>query len=104
MMDQGRIEIGLACFGRRPDNEFLWQRYAGLGAGVCIEFDVPSELLGAQLHLVHYLDEKRIHINELISAFLVRGSGRAVYEAARPDAKGDDQPPKPRPLAGAGKD
>ena len=37
MSQQCRNEIGLVCFGTSPDNDILWERYGGAGAGVCIE-------------------------------------------------------------------
>ena len=82
MMDRCRNGVGLSCFGSTRNNGTLWQRYGGRGAGVCVEYEVPADMLGTQLHPVHYPDEKRIHIDQLINAFLVPGSGRTVYEAA----------------------
>jgi|RhiMetdeSRZDD1v2_1073273.scaffolds.fasta_scaffold185590_3 hypothetical protein len=77
-----RNEIGLVCFGTSPDNEILWQRYGGAGAGVCIELDVPENLLEVQLHRVQYLDAKTIHIDQLIRAYLDRTHGGEVYTLA----------------------
>jgi hypothetical protein len=82
IIDQCRAEVGLSCFGTTPDNETLWNRYGGRGAGVCIEFDVPDDLLGTQLNRVQYLPEKRLHINQLLRAFVEKGSAKAVYELA----------------------
>lgn len=61
-----RNEIGLACFGSSAENDVLWKRYAGSGAGVCIEVDVRDRLLGTQFHYVHYWDKKVIHIDTLL--------------------------------------
>jgi hypothetical protein len=82
MIQQCRAKVGLACFGSSPDNEILWQRYGGDGAGVCIEFDVPDDLLGTQLHLVHYNRKKRLHIDQLMHAFVEKGNGQVVYDMA----------------------
>lgn len=60
--------VGIACFGTSPDNETLWQRYAGDGSGVCVEIDVPDALLGAQLHRVVYSDNRQLHIDGFIRA------------------------------------
>ncbi len=59
-MPQCRDEIGLACFRSTADNDTLWERCAGGGAGVCIEVDLPDGLLGTQLHAVQYWDKKVI--------------------------------------------
>jgi len=82
MIQQCRAQVGLACFGSSPDSEILWQRYGGDGAGVCIEFEVPDDLLGTQLHRVHYNREKRLHIDQLMHAFVGRGNGQVVYDMA----------------------
>jgi len=82
MIEQRRREIGLACFGTTPDNSVLWQRYGGAGAGLCVEFEVPDDLLGTQLQRVQYLDEKRLHVDQLLRAFTEHGHGQTVYDLA----------------------
>jgi hypothetical protein len=79
---QCRDEIGLVCFGTSPDNDILWQRYGGNGAGVCIELDVPEHLLESQLSRVQYADARTIHIDQLIRAFLDRAHVKDVYAVA----------------------
>lgn len=79
MIRQCRNEIGLVCFGTSPDNSLLWQRYGGNGAGVCVEIDVPAELLEKQLHRVQYSFEKSFHFDHLMRAFLDRDHVREVY-------------------------
>ena len=79
MIEQCRGEIGLACFGTSSENETLWKRYAGDGAGVCIELEVPDSLLGAQLHRVTYSDEKRIHVDQFLRARLDPRHASEVY-------------------------
>ena len=82
MIQQCRNEIGVVCFGTSPDNEILWQRYGGCDAGVCIELDVPSNLLGLQLFRVEYSSSKTIHIDQLIRAFLDPNQVADVYTSA----------------------
>jgi hypothetical protein len=79
MIEQCRSQIGLACFGTASDNQILWQRYGGHGNGVCVELDVPTELLGTQLHRVQYPPEKRLHVDRLLRAFVEPGYGQEVY-------------------------
>jgi hypothetical protein len=69
-------------FGTAPDSEILWQRYGGRGAGVCIEFQVPADLLGTQLHRVQYPREKCLHIDQLMRAFVDNTYGQEVYDVA----------------------
>jgi hypothetical protein len=82
IIEQCRAQVGLACFGSAPDNETLWQRYGGDGAGVCIEFEVPDDLVGTQLHRVRYLREKWLHLDQLLRAYVEKGSGQEVYDIA----------------------
>jgi|GEM_PF-1194718 len=70
MIDRTRNEIGLVSFGNAPDNEILWERYGGRGAGVCIELDVPDNLLCVQLFPVQYRDSKKLSIGELLRIVL----------------------------------
>jgi hypothetical protein len=94
MIEQCRNEIGLACFGATPDNPALWRRYGGDGAGVCIEFEVPADLLGTQLHRVEYPKEKRLHADQLMRAFVDRNEAQVVYEVAllsKPSAWADEE-------------
>ena len=82
MIEQCRNEIGLGCFGSTPNNEVLWQRYGGEGAGVCVEFEVPDDLIDTQLHWVKYLERKYLHVDDLIRAFFDRNHAQLVYEVA----------------------
>ena len=65
---QCRDEIGVACFGDTASNTTLWARYAGEGSGVCVEIDVPNDLMGTQLHRVEYNDRRTVHIDDFIVA------------------------------------
>ena len=94
MIEQCRNEIGLACFGATPDNSTLWRRYGGDGAGVCIEFDVPADLLRTQLHRVEYPKEKRLHVDQLLRAFVDRNEAQVVYDVAllsKPSSWADEE-------------
>jgi hypothetical protein len=80
---QCRAEVGLAGFGTAPDNETLWERYGGNGAGICIEFLVPDAAVGTQFHRVLYPREKWLHFDQLLSAFVkATGYSKQVYELA----------------------
>jgi hypothetical protein len=83
MVEQCRATIGLSCFGTAADNEILWERYGGNGAGVCIEFQVPDKLLGTQIRRVQYLREKRLTVDQLLRALAGKsGAIKLVYDVA----------------------
>jgi hypothetical protein len=82
LIEQCRSEIGLACFSSSSDNEVLWQRYGGAGAGICIEIDAPSELLNRELFTVQYPLEKVLHIDQLLQSFLDTSQVPVVYSVA----------------------
>jgi hypothetical protein len=82
MMTQCRAEIGLACFGTSDDNNVLWERYGGSGAGVCIEAEAPGHLLNSHLYPVQYPTSKRLHVDQLLSSYKDRSSAKLVYEVA----------------------
>ena len=59
-----------------------WERYGGGGEGVCIEIASPDSLLHTQLYPVQYPRQKRLHVDQMLSAFGSRASARVVYEVA----------------------
>lgn len=82
MIRQCRDEIGIACFGMSPNNETLWKRYAGEGAGICVELEAPEGLLGAQFHPVTYSDDRRIHVDDFLRARFDSRYAAVVYAAS----------------------
>lgn len=77
-----RNELGVVSFGVDSNNPCLWQRYGGVGAGVCVELEVPAELLGTALHKVCYLPTKSMPVDEILHAFLNLPNSRAIYSLA----------------------
>lgn len=82
MIDRCRREIGLACFATSADNEVMWRRYGGNGNGVCIEIDVPDELLDNHLFRVEYLSRKILSVDQLLAAYIDPTQVRVVYSVA----------------------
>lgn len=82
MIKQCRQELGLLCFGTSDDNKVMWERYAGNGNGVCIEIDVPDELLNKHLFPVEYPSAKVLHIDQLLAAFTDAKQTRIIYSVA----------------------
>jgi len=88
-----REEIGLVCFGRSPDNPTLWERYAASGYGVCVQLEVPDNLMSKQLHDVKYVDDKTLHVDNFLQASGELGAG-PLYEMAlltKPSAWADEE-------------
>lgn len=79
LIQRGRDEIGIVCFGTAPNNNVLWARYAGGGAGACVEFTVPDSLMGTQLHWVVYNDQRRLHVDEFLRSRNELSSAAGVY-------------------------
>ena len=82
MIQQSRDRIGLACFGTSHDNDTLWTRYAGDGAGICVEIELPDRLLCAQLHRVIYSDDRPIHVDHFLRSRFDPRYAQVVYEAS----------------------
>jgi hypothetical protein len=80
MIEQCRDEVGLACFGTSWDNPVMWQRDGG--AGVCVEVDVPPELLNNNLFHVEYPPARVLHVDQLLQACSDRAQARTVYSVA----------------------
>lgn len=80
IIDQCRGEFGIACFGTSGQNPVCWERYGGAGAGVCIEIEVPSALVGKQLFPVQYPEKKSLHIDQLLRSALGPLNRKQVYE------------------------
>lgn len=82
IIDQCRQEVGLACFATSDTSDVMWDRYGGRGNGVCIEIEVPNELLHTNLHPVQYPLSKRLHIDQILASYGDTASVQAVYSVA----------------------
>ena len=58
MMENCRNSLGVACFSISKDNAVMWERYGGNGNGICIEIDVPDNLIDKTLFRVTYVSKK----------------------------------------------
>jgi hypothetical protein len=79
MIRKSRDEIGVASFGSSADNLALWKRYAGDGAGVCIELEIPDSALGRRFHRVVYEDSRVIHVDDFLRSRFDRRYAAVVY-------------------------
>jgi hypothetical protein len=82
IIERCRREIGLACFGTSAENAICWERYGGAGAGICIEIEAPSDLVGKQIFYVRYPEKKSLNIDQLLRSVLDSSPRKQVYEMA----------------------
>ena len=82
VIEQCRREVGLACFTTSSDNHVMWERYGGQGNGVCVEIEVPDELLHTHLHPVVYPPSKQLHVDQLLASFTAPVSQQTVFTVA----------------------
>lgn len=82
IIHQCRQEVGLACFATSDVSDVMWDRYGGRGNGVCIEIEVPNELLHTNLHPVQYPLSKRLHLDQILASYGDTASVQTVYSVA----------------------
>jgi uncharacterized membrane protein len=70
MINQCRTTLGITCFSTSRDDSTLWKRYGGCGNGICIEIDVPDNLMNKTLFSVNYVPEKLFHIDSIFESVL----------------------------------
>jgi hypothetical protein len=56
--------------------------YGGAGAGICIEIEAPSDLVGKQIFYVRYPEKKSLNIDQLLRSVLDSSPRKQVYEMA----------------------
>ena len=66
-----RKEIGVASFSITK-TDYLWNEHGGRGNGVCIEINIPDELVGKSYHRVHYVSEKIFHVDSFLESALFK--------------------------------
>lgn len=68
MIEKIRTDFGIASFSlSEHDDEILWRDYGGNGNGACIEIEIPNHNFNKMgFFRVNYVDEKIIHIDELL--------------------------------------
>jgi len=75
-----RNTIGVACFSIKKTDDHLWNEYGGKGNGVCIEINIPDELIGKLYHRVHYVSEKIFHIDSFLESGLSQEGTFRTYK------------------------
>lgn len=72
--------IGITSFSIKKNGPYLWKHYGGNGNGVCIEINIPDELIGESFHRVHYVSEKIFHIDSFLEAALFNDRASEAYK------------------------
>ena len=70
MIRNCRNEIGVVSFSITKTDDYLWREYGGKGNGVCIEVNIPDNLIGKSYHRVHYVSEKIFHVDSFLESAL----------------------------------
>jgi hypothetical protein len=66
---QCRAETGITSFSAAKTDR-LWRDYGGNGYGVCVEIDIPDQLLGRAYHRVNYVPTKIFHVDSFLESAL----------------------------------
>lgn len=70
LIEKGRCELGIASFSKSGNENRLWEEYGGSHCGVCVEFEIPENLIGVAYHYVSYVEEKVFHIDTWFESYL----------------------------------
>lgn len=69
VIDKSRNTIGIASFSATK-TDHLWRKYGGKGNGVCVEIEIPDNLLSVSFHPVRYVSEKVFHVDSFLESAL----------------------------------
>jgi hypothetical protein len=70
IVEKCRTTIGIVSFSITKSDNHLWEKYGGGGNGVCIEINIPDNLVGQYYHPVQYVPEKIFHVDAFLEAAL----------------------------------
>jgi hypothetical protein len=70
LIEKARRELGIASFSKSGNENRLWEDYGGSHCGVCVEFEIPENLIGVAYHYVSYVEEKFFHIDTWFESYL----------------------------------
>lgn len=80
MIRNCRNEIGVVCFSITKTADHLWGEYGGEGNGVCIEINIPNNLIGKSYHRVHYVSQKIFHVDSFLESALFQDRAFEIYK------------------------
>lgn len=70
VIDKSRSTIGIASFSLTKSDDRLWIEYGGKGNGVCVEMEIPDNLVNISFHPVRYLSKKVFHVDSFLESAL----------------------------------
>ena len=73
---QCRAETGITSFSATK-TDHLWEAYGGNGYGVCVEIEIPDQLLGHAYHRVRYVPTKIFHVDSFLESGPCIPTGRS---------------------------
>lgn len=79
IIENCRETIGVTSFSITNTDDYLWHEYGGKANGVCVEINIPDELVDKLYHHVHYVSEKIFHIDTLLKSSLSQDGAFEVY-------------------------
>lgn len=79
LINDCRNKIGVACFSSKKTDDHLWDEYGGEGNGVCIEINIPDELIGKIYRPVDYVPEKIFPLDSFLESFLSQEGASEIY-------------------------
>jgi len=75
-----RTTIGITSFSITKTDDNLWREYGGKGNGVCVEINIPDHLVGHSFHRVHYVAEKKFHVDSFLESALFPAKALTTYQ------------------------
>jgi hypothetical protein len=80
MIEQCRREVGVSSFSKINDDPWLWEEYGGYGEGLCIEYEIPEELVGKKYHTVDYVELNIFHVDIFLESALDKDKVFPMYK------------------------
>ena len=75
-----RHTIGITSFSAIKTDAHLWNEYGGAGNGVCVEINIPESIVGQSYHRVHYVPEKKFHVDSFLESALYIDKAFETYK------------------------
>ena len=70
LVNKCKTTIGITSFSITNPDVHLWEEYGGEGNGVCVEINIPDSLVGQRFHPVHYVSDKKFHVDSFLESSL----------------------------------
>jgi hypothetical protein len=71
--------LGVGCLSTFQNNPALWERCGGMENGLCIEIEVPGDLVNKNMLSVNAIPEKLLHTDSIFESALSNKVTFGVY-------------------------